>query len=66
VKLILVLAGAGVLWGGGYSDVEPIFRAKCYGCHGPGKQTSGFRLDDAEAALAGGYGGKAIVPGKSA
>ncbi|MFO0368069.1 MAG: PSD1 and planctomycete cytochrome C domain-containing protein [Acidobacteriota bacterium] len=66
MKLILVLAGAGLLWGAGYSDVEPIFRAKCYGCHGPGKQTSGFRLDDAEAALAGGYGGKAIVPGKSA
>ncbi len=55
-----------MLWGAGYPDVEPIFRAKCYGCHGPGKQTSGFRLDDAEAALAGGYGGKVIVPGKSA
>ncbi|OYW09838.1 MAG: hypothetical protein B7X34_05900 [Acidobacteriia bacterium 12-62-4] len=66
VRLLLLVVSGGLLWGADYSQVEPIFRAKCYACHGPGKQTSGFRLDDAEAARAGGYGGKAIVPGKSA
>ncbi len=66
MKLFLVLVSGSLLWGADYSQVEPIFKAKCYACHGPGKQTSGFRLDDAEAARAGGYGGKAIVPGKSA
>ena len=43
--------------------IEPIFAAKCYACHGPSKQTSGLRLDDRAAALAGGYGGKVIIPG---
>ena len=47
-------------------QVEPILAAKCYGCHGPAKQTSGVRLDDGPSALAGGYGGKVILPGKSA
>jgi hypothetical protein len=47
-------------------QVEPILAAKCYGCHGPSKQTSGVRLDDGPSALAGGYGGKVILPGKSA
>jgi hypothetical protein len=46
-------------------DVEPIFAAKCYACHGPSNQTSGLRLDDGAAALAGGYGGKVIQPGKA-
>jgi hypothetical protein len=66
VRLFLVVVSGGLLWGADYSQVEPIFKAKCYACHGPGNQTSGFRLDDAEAVRAGGYGGKAIVPGKSA
>lgn len=47
-------------------DVEPILAAKCYGCHGPSQQNSGLRLDDRAAAMAGGYGGKVIVPGRSA
>jgi hypothetical protein len=46
-------------------SVEPILAAKCYGCHGPAKQTSGLRLDDGAAALAGGYGGKVILPGNA-
>ncbi len=46
-------------------QIEPIFAAKCYSCHGPAKQTSGVRLDDGPSALAGGYGGKVILPGKA-
>ncbi len=46
-------------------DVVPIFRKSCYGCHGAALQSSGFRLDDPGAALKGGYGGAAIVPGRS-
>ncbi|MDW8356044.1 MAG: PSD1 and planctomycete cytochrome C domain-containing protein [Bryobacterales bacterium] len=46
--------------------VEPIFKAKCYACHGPAQQMNGLRLDQREAALAGGYSGAAIKPGDSA
>jgi len=42
--------------------IEPILAAKCYACHGPSKQLSGLRLDDRATALAGGYGGKVILP----
>ncbi|MFO0508532.1 MAG: c-type cytochrome domain-containing protein, partial [bacterium] len=38
-------------------DVQPILRRNCYSCHGAGMQQSGFRLDDAEQALKGGYSG---------
>src|SRR5437867_7177687 len=49
------------------SDIEPILRAHCLGCHGPAAQQSGFRLDDRASLLKGGYSGKvAIVPGDSA
>ena len=27
-------------------DVQPIFRSRCYTCHGPSKQTNGLRLDE--------------------
>src|ERR1035441_7799851 len=47
-------------------DVQPIFAQRCYACHGPALQTSGFRLDDGEAALKGGNSGPAIKPGDSA
>ena len=46
-------------------SIEPIFASKCYACHGPSQQLSGLRLDDKTAALAGGYGGRVIVPGDS-
>jgi mono/diheme cytochrome c family protein len=46
-------------------DVQPIFENSCYVCHGPNTQTSGFRLDMKQAALAGGKNGKAIIPGKA-
>lgn len=47
-------------------DVQPILRRNCYGCHGAAMQQSGLRLDQGAAALKGGYGGPAIVPGDAA
>ncbi|MEO6787322.1 MAG: DUF1549 domain-containing protein, partial [Chthoniobacteraceae bacterium] len=48
-------------------DVRPLLQERCFGCHGPEKQKSGYRLDSREAALKGGDSGDAaILPGKSA
>jgi len=46
-------------------DVQPIFRKTCYSCHGAEEQEAGLRLDLKARALAGGDGGKEILPGKS-
>ncbi|HUK18779.1 MAG TPA: ankyrin repeat domain-containing protein [Bryobacteraceae bacterium] len=35
-------------------DVQPIFRANCYGCHGPSVQRNNFRLDRRSDAMRGG------------
>ncbi|MEM7230813.1 MAG: PSD1 and planctomycete cytochrome C domain-containing protein [Planctomycetota bacterium] len=48
------------------SDVLPIFKTRCYSCHGARTSESGLRLDDARRALEGGDSGPAIVPGESA
>ena len=47
-------------------DVQPIFSARCYACHGPAQQMSGLRLDSREATLKGGYAGASIKLGDSA
>ncbi len=48
-------------------DIQPIFSAHCFKCHGADKQQSGFRLDVREAALTGGDAhAPNIKPGKSA
>src|SRR6266851_5725748 len=47
-------------------DIAPLFESRCYGCHGPTKQTNGLRLDQKAAALAGGDSGPVIKPGNSA
>lgn len=47
-------------------DVEPLFVANCYSCHGPEKQKNGLRLDNKDDALRGGDNGAVIVPGNSA
>src|SRR6478609_326701 len=47
-------------------DVQPVLESRCYSCHGPKKQESGLRLDDADLALKGGDMGPAYLPGKSA
>jgi mono/diheme cytochrome c family protein len=48
------------------TDVQPIFEASCWNCHGPKRTESGFRLDQRKAALKGGERGGDIIPGKSA
>ena len=35
-------------------DVQPIFKARCIGCHGPREQKNGFRLDRRKDAMLGG------------
>lgn len=47
-------------------NIEPILKARCIGCHGAKVQSGGFRLDTRAAALAGGYSGAVILPGRSA
>lgn len=46
--------------------VQPLLEAKCYGCHGAGRQLAGLRLDRRQLALRGGDYGKVIEPGDSA
>jgi mono/diheme cytochrome c family protein len=46
-----------------HRDIEPIFRANCYGCHAGSKPQSQLRLDAGAAALRGGLSGKVILPG---
>ena len=44
-------------------EVRPILEKSCFGCHGPEKQKSGYRLDVRAIALKGGESGEAaIVP----
>ena len=47
-------------------DIAPIFRERCFTCHGPDKQMGGLRLDLREQSLVGGYSGAVIKPGNSA
>lgn len=43
-------------------DVQPVFAKRCIGCHGPGQQMAGLRLDDPASLLA----KQLAVPGKAA
>jgi len=48
-----------------HSDVEPIFRRACFGCHQGAKQLGDYRMTDFASLLAGGESGdRAIVAGK--
>jgi mono/diheme cytochrome c family protein len=48
-------------------DVQPIFEANCWKCHGAEKQKGGYRLDVKQSAFTGGdHSAPKIVPGKSA
>ena len=44
-----------------HRDVAPIFKARCWHCHGPQQQQGGLRLDDKAFALLGGLSGKKLV-----
>ena len=55
-------AGAKVDFG---KEIQPIFAARCYKCHGPKKQEGGLRLDLKDRALEGGDSGLVIVPEKA-
>ena len=46
-------------------DIQPLFAAKCYSCHGAEKQKGGLRLDLKAGAIEGGDNGKVFIPGKS-
>jgi len=49
------------------TDIEPVLKARCYGCHGAKLQLHGLRLDRKADALKGGESGApSLVPGKSA
>lgn len=47
-------------------EVQPLLRKRCLACHNGQLAQNGLRLDDGAAALAGGYSGPVILPGKSA
>lgn len=42
-------------------EVLPLLKRSCWGCHGPEKQKSGYRLDRRENALKGGDSGTAAI-----
>ncbi len=72
-RLWLVLLGLACLVGPLRADpqiylntVKPVFKARCYACHGALKQKSGLRLDTAEAILHGGSDGRVVQPGDPA
>jgi hypothetical protein len=46
-------------------EIEPIFRANCYSCHGEKKASSQLRLDSKPLAMKGGISGAVILPGNS-
>ncbi|MDX2044171.1 MAG: DUF1549 domain-containing protein [Acidobacteriota bacterium] len=46
-------------------DIEPIFAASCYQCHGPKKAAGQLRLDLKTTAMKGGISGANIIPGNS-
>ncbi len=47
-------------------QIEPIFKDRCQSCHGAEQQLGGLRLDRQDGAMAGGYSGPVILPGRSA
>jgi ankyrin repeat protein len=46
-------------------DVQPILRQSCVGCHGPGQQMIGLRLDRRRDAMRGSTFGTVIGPGNA-
>jgi hypothetical protein len=46
-------------------DIQPLLKARCYGCHGSQQQMSGLRLDVRDGATRGGYSGPLFKSGDS-
>ena len=46
-------------------DIQPLFRAACYSCHGPKSQMAQLRLDSKALAFRGGISGRILIPGSS-
>lgn len=44
--------------------IQPLFRGRCYDCHGSDKQKGDLRLDSPDAIRKGGKNGPVVVPGK--
>ncbi len=44
-----------------HKEVAPIFKARCWQCHGPQQQQGGLRLDEKTIAFQGGLSGKKLV-----
>ena len=66
MRVIALLVFAVALQAADYvTDVQPVLRRRCSGCHGAALQNNGFRVDHAASMLKGGYSGKAIEPGKA-
>lgn len=47
-------------------EIQPIFKERCYECHGDDTREAGLRLDQKTPALAGGDSGLVINPGDAA
>src|SRR5687768_4993606 len=48
-------------------QIQPLLKAKCWGCHGEGMELEGqLDLRSRQALLRGGDSGPAVVPGKAA
>lgn len=60
VRAAFLVLTLGVASAADFSEIEPILRTRCFGCHSASQQMSGLRLDVREGAL------KAVTPGKSA
>ncbi len=44
-------------------DVESLFKARCYACHGQGARLGGLAMDTHSSLFAGGQSGPVVVPG---
>lgn len=63
LAFVLALAAGRVSAADYVSGLKPLFRERCYSCHGALQQKGGLRLDTVELMRRGGKSGPALVPG---